>query len=113
MDVSPIIVLPAGPLQPTTGSVPALFTAAGSSAAHRFIEFFTANIRNRHTRAAYARSAAQFARWCDAHRLSLDQLTPVSIAAYVEGMLRNWGSASPNPASSSIWPPYACCSTIW
>ena len=84
MDVSPVIALPAGRLQPTTGSVPALFTAAGSSAAHRFIEFFTANIRNRHTRAAYAHAAAQFARWCDAHHLSLAQLTPVSVAAYVE-----------------------------
>ena len=46
--------------------------------------FFTANIRNRHTRAAYARAAARFARWCDAHRLALAQLTPVSVAAYIE-----------------------------
>lgn len=84
MDVSPIIALPARALQPTSGSVPALFTAAGSRAASRFIEFFTANIRNRHTRAAYARSAAQFARWCDAHHLALAQLTPVSVAAYIE-----------------------------
>ena len=84
MDASPVVSLLAAPLVSTSGSVPALFAAAGSRAAHRFIEFFTANIRNRHTRAAYVRAARQFARWCDVHRLSLDQLTPVSVAAYVE-----------------------------
>jgi hypothetical protein len=47
-----IITMPAGPLQPTVRSVPALFTDAGSDAVRRFIEFFTANIRNRNTRAA-------------------------------------------------------------
>jgi integrase/recombinase XerD len=44
----------------------------------------TANIRNRHTRAAYARDAAQFARWYEAHHLALAQLTPVIVAAYSE-----------------------------
>ena len=50
-------------------------------AARRFIEFFTANIRNRHTRAAYARAVARFARWSDAHHVALAQLTPVLVAA--------------------------------
>ena len=36
--------------------VPALFAAAGKKAAHRFMEFFAANIRNPHTRAAYAQA---------------------------------------------------------
>ena len=84
MDSSLITYTPVGPLQPTSAGVPALFTNAGRDAVRRFIEFFTANIRNRNTRAAYARSIAQFARWCDAHHLALDQLTPVSVAAYVE-----------------------------
>lgn len=47
-------------------------------------EFFTANIRNRYTRAAYARAVAQFARWCDARHVALAQLTPVIVAAYIE-----------------------------
>jgi hypothetical protein len=38
---------PAGP------AVPALIAAAGDRAAWRFIEFFTVNIRNANTRAAY------------------------------------------------------------
>ena len=62
MDSLQIITIPAGPLRPTSGSVPALFMDAGSDAVRRFIESFTANIRNRNTRAAYARAVARFAR---------------------------------------------------
>ena len=84
MEPSSVVALPDGYTQPTSGAVPTLFIAAGDRAAQRFIEFFTANIRNRNTRAAYAGAAARFARWCDAHYLSLTQLTPVSVAAYIE-----------------------------
>jgi integrase/recombinase XerD len=84
MDSLQIITIPAGPLRPTSGSVPALFANAGSDAVRRFIEFFTANIRNRNTRAAYARATARFARWCDARGIALAQLTPVIVAAYIE-----------------------------
>ena len=31
----------------------------------RFIEFFTANIRNPNTRKAYAKAASEFAEWCE------------------------------------------------
>lgn len=43
-------------LEPAAGSmlVPAMVVAAGERAALRFIDFFTANIRNPNTRAAYA-----------------------------------------------------------
>ena len=61
-----------------------MFTDAGSDAVRRFIEFFTANIRNRNTRAAYAFAVARFARWCDARGMALAQLTPVIVAAYIE-----------------------------
>ena len=40
------------------GELPALIAGAGDRAALRFLEFFTVNIRNRNTRAAYARAAA-------------------------------------------------------
>ena len=49
------------------------------------MEFFTANIRNRNTRAAYAQAVAQFFRWCEARGISdLDKIKPVVIAAYIE-----------------------------
>ncbi len=84
MNSLPAITIPSGSLQPSSGNVPSLFVNAGGNAVRRFIEFFTANIRNRNTRAAYARAAAQFARWCDTRRLALDRLTPVIVAAYIE-----------------------------
>ena len=40
---------------------PALIAADGERASYRFFEFFTTNIRNPHTRRAYARAASQCA----------------------------------------------------
>jgi hypothetical protein len=90
MDSLPAITRPTGFLQATSGGVPALFTNAGSDAVRRFIEFFTANIRNRNTRAAYARAVARFARWCDTHHVTLAQLTPVIVAAYIVTGRAEW-----------------------
>jgi site-specific recombinase XerD len=65
--------------------LPALF-APDEAAARRFIEFFTANIRNSNTRRAYARAASEFAAWCEQQRLTeLQDIEPVHIAAYIEG----------------------------
>jgi site-specific recombinase XerD len=60
--------------------------AAGASAAHRYMEFIAAEIRNGNTRAAYARAIARFSLWCDERGLELSQLTPVLVAAYIEGL---------------------------
>src|SRR5436190_11975902 len=65
-------------------TIPSLFLDAGEKAWSRFIEFFTAHIRNRNTREAYARAVAQFSRWCTEHSLTLAQLSPFLIAAYIE-----------------------------
>jgi len=48
-----------------TRGVPALIAEAGDAAARYFLEFFSVNIRNKNTRAAYARAAADFLRWCE------------------------------------------------
>jgi hypothetical protein len=45
--------------------LPALIAGNGDRAALRFLEYFTVDIRNRSTRAAYARAAADFLRWCE------------------------------------------------
>ena len=65
-------------------SVPALFVHAGEKASYTFVEFFTANIRNRNTRLAYLRAVSLFADWCNNRNLELEQLTPVIVAAYIE-----------------------------
>jgi len=44
-------------------AIPALVAVAGERAAMRFLEFFAANIRNPHTRRAYARAADEFLIW--------------------------------------------------
>ena len=68
------------------GSVllPALF-APTADASKRFIEFFTANIRNPNTRKAYAWAVREFATWCEANGLTeLSDIEPVHVAAYIE-----------------------------
>jgi hypothetical protein len=46
--------------------IPSLVTAAGDRASMRSLEFFAAQIRNPHTRRAYARAAGEFLDWCAA-----------------------------------------------
>jgi len=64
--------------------IPAIIADAGDAAARRFLEFFTATIRNRNTRAAYAHAVARFLAWCEGHKLSLRDIEPIHVAAYIE-----------------------------
>ena len=50
--------------------LPALIAGAGERAAWRFLEFFTVNIHNKNTRAAYARAAGAFLGWCEGQGIS-------------------------------------------
>src|SRR2546423_13153159 len=72
--------------------LPAIIADLGEQAGWRYIEFFTANIRNPHTRRAYARACSQFFGWCEQHGLSLTAIRPHSVAAYIE-QLQNEVSA--------------------
>ena len=75
-------------LNSTSGFVlPALISDAGESAEKRFVEFFTANIRNANTRKAYLRSINQFLDWCNNIQLTLEQIEPVNVSAYIELLL--------------------------
>jgi site-specific recombinase XerD len=67
-----------------SSSVPMLFLQAGAKARNRLLEFFTAEIRNRNTREAYARAVWQFDQWCQSQNITLEQLTPLHVAAYIE-----------------------------
>jgi site-specific recombinase XerD len=72
-------------LNATTGFVlPALITDAGDLAAWRYIDFFTANIRNPNTRRAYARACQTFFAWCEARGLSLATIRPYDVSLYIE-----------------------------
>jgi site-specific recombinase XerD len=65
--------------------VPALIADAGDAAGWRYVEFFTANIRNPHTRRAYARACSQFFAWCEERGLTLAAIRPFDVATYIEG----------------------------
>jgi site-specific recombinase XerD len=67
-----------------TASIPALYGPT-AQATKRTREFFAAQIRNPHTRRAYARAARRFSRWCAEHGLTdLQAVEPVHVAAYIE-----------------------------
>lgn len=67
-------------------ALPALYRPDPKTA-RRVLEFFTANIRNKNTRAAYGRAVSDFAAWCDTRGIkSLALIEPVHVAAYVEDL---------------------------
>jgi site-specific recombinase XerD len=64
--------------------VPALIADLGDEAAWRYVEFFTANIRNPHTRRAYARACNRFFGWCEDRGLTPGAIRPHDVATYIE-----------------------------
>jgi integrase/recombinase XerD len=79
----PLRQLPALEMAP----VPALFLDASEQAWRRVLDFFTAHLRNPNTRAAYGQAVGRFARWCSTHGVTLQQVSPYLVAAYVEELL--------------------------
>ncbi|HYG87249.1 MAG TPA: tyrosine-type recombinase/integrase [Azospirillum sp.] len=70
-------------------SLPAVIQTAGEKAQIRFLEFFSANIRNPHTRRAYGRAVADFLTWCAAAGVpSIDAVQPLHVATWIEAQTR-------------------------
>ena len=68
---------------------PAVVIMAGERAQTRFWEFFAANIRNKHTRRAYAQATREFLAWCEcAGVASIADVKPLHVAAYIEQLGR-------------------------
>ena len=79
---------------PGSAKLPVIF-APTPEASKRFIEFFTANIRNPNTRKAYTRTAVEFASWCENNGLNkLHDIEPVHVAAYIETLQLKLASPS-------------------
>jgi len=74
--------------------VPAFFADGGERAGYAFVDFFTAQIRNRNTRAAYAVAVRAFCAWCDAKGLTLATLRTHHVAAYIELLSRSYSAPS-------------------
>ena len=64
--------------------MPTLIRNAGKNAERRFLEFFTAHIRNPGTRQVYGHAVGRFCQWCERHGVSLEQVTPFVVAGYIE-----------------------------
>jgi site-specific recombinase XerD len=73
------------PLPSPAFAFPALIAIADDRAQLRFLEFFAANIRNPHTRRAYARATGEFLGWCAARGVtSIAAVQPLHVAAWIE-----------------------------
>ncbi|MCA3625905.1 MAG: tyrosine-type recombinase/integrase [Methylobacterium sp.] len=71
----------------TSLPVPASIAAAGDRAAYRFLEFFTARIRNPHTRRSYGRAVGDFCAWLEGRGIrDITQVNSFLVAAWVEHM---------------------------
>jgi site-specific recombinase XerD len=72
------------------GQTPAVITIAGERASYRFLEFFTARIRNPHTRRSYGRAVADFLGWLERRGVhDIRQVNSFIVAAWVEEMQRD------------------------
>src|ERR1700751_1157207 len=74
-------------IAPSHELLPAPLFSPTRKAAKRFLEFFTAQINNAHTRRAYMNATRRFAEWCaskDIHELT--QVQPFHVAAFVHDL---------------------------
>ncbi len=79
--LTPVAASPAALVLPGGWQIeglPDIILRAGPQAAERTVEFFTAQIRNPHTRAAYGTAVTRFFTWCDARGLELEQISPIA-----------------------------------
>jgi integrase/recombinase XerC len=76
-------------------SLPSLVATSGERAGVRFLEFFAVQIRNPHTRRAYARAVGEFLSWCESIGVaSLPQVQPLHVAGWIELQARKASAPS-------------------
>ena len=75
-------------------TVPPTIDRAGQAARNRFLEFFTAHIRNPGTRTMYGRVAGRFFRWCDSRGIELHRVSPLVVATYIEELTERLSAPS-------------------
>jgi integrase/recombinase XerC len=77
------------PLTSSAPQLPDIVVAAGDHAQTCFWEFFATNIRNRHTRRAYAQAVREFLARCESAGVaSIADVRPLHVAAYIEQLGR-------------------------
>lgn len=73
--------------------LPPAAAGLGDDGQRAFLDFFTAQIRNANTRAAYMRAVGRFLGWLDERETTLQQVEAFHVSAYVEWM----GTAAAKP----------------
>ena len=87
----------------TNPTLPVIISASGEKAAIRFIDFFTSNIRNPHTRKAYAKDVGNFLAWCAIRGvLELSQIQPIHVAGFVEELTQTKSAPTAKQHLSAI-----------
>ena len=71
-------------LMPMSRCLPPALAAADARVHYRFVEFFTAQIRNSGTRGVYARAVRQFFASRQLQGKSLEQINSLDVASYIE-----------------------------
>ena len=77
-------LLPAVIEKPAAAVLPALIKQAGASAVFVWDEFFAGEVRNPHTRRAYAHAVRRFLAWAAGQRLELPRITPGLVGKYID-----------------------------
>ena len=85
-------------------------TTVGSTPTRKkFFEFFTVPIRNANTRAAYYRAIQQFLAWAErAGYQDLEDIEPITVAAYIETLQRQAAPPSVKQQMAAIGRSRAC-----
>lgn len=87
----------------TGHAMPTLITSADERTQTRFVEFFTATLRNPNTRRAYVRATGQFLAWCESHGIgSFTAVQPLHVAAYIEAMSQERSAPTVKQALAAI-----------
>jgi site-specific recombinase XerD len=78
-------------IEPSTGiPVPAMIAGAGERASLRYIDFFTAHIRNPNTRAAYGVAVRSFFAWLEMQGVAeLGAIRTHHVSTYIETLTRS------------------------
>jgi len=85
--------------------LPVAITDMGDAAARAFVDFFTAQIRNKNTRAAYGRNVSRFLAWIDDHGVVLPMVEPHHVAMYIEDLGRPVEEGGQGAAIATDLPP--------
>ena len=85
-----------------TSEIPSLIAQAGVNAEKSFLEFFVADIRNPRTREAYMRAVNRFCVWCEENNLTLKDIEPFHVGAYVEAFSKTSSAPTVNQHLSAV-----------